>query len=262
MRPASASVVVAQAEAVFPIVGATLALALHRQRVVQAPAFQCAREAVTDEVWKSITTDRHGCLNRACPSYKSCAQMAARKRLRDASVIVANHDLLLADLAMGGGKILPAPEECFYVIDEAHGLPEKAVSSFASGHFINAERRSAEKLANLAASLQDALGTAFEPTCERIHDEADRLRSDLTDAYGFLSSLAQLRPTTECPRPTLEFEDSCLPEEFFEIGENIKNLTNSLAGLLDECQGALNDRLGTDRSKQEQPRTRAHRGTP
>ena len=79
---------------------------------------------------------------------------------------------------------------------------------------------------------------------------ADRLRSDLTDAYGFLSSLAQLRPTTECPRPTLEFEDSCLPEEFFEIGENIKNLTNSLAGLLDECQGALNDRLGTDRSKQ------------
>jgi|JI9StandDraft_2_1071091.scaffolds.fasta_scaffold04537_6 ATP-dependent DNA helicase DinG len=208
------------------------------------------REAVTDEVWKSITTDRHGCINRACPSYKSCAQMAARKRLRDASVIVANHDLLLADLAMGGGKILPSPEECFYVIDEAHGLPEKAVSIFASGHFINADRRSAEKLASLAAALQEALGTTYEPTCERIHDEADRLRSDLTDAYGFLSSLAQLRPTTECPRPTLEFEDSCLPEEFFEIGENIKNLTNSLAGLLDECQGALNDRLGTDRSKQ------------
>lgn len=208
------------------------------------------REGVTEEMWRSITTDRHGCLNRACPAYKSCAQMSARKRLRDASVIVANHDLLLADLAMGGGKILPAPEECFYVIDEAHGLPEKAVSSFASSHLINSERRSAEKLANLAAALQDALGTAFEATCERIHDEADRLRGNLADAFSFLSSLAQLRPTAECPRPTLEFEDSCLPEEFFEIGENIKNLTNSLAGLLDDCQAAINDLLGTDRSKQ------------
>lgn len=208
------------------------------------------RHSVTDEIWKSVTTDRNGCLNRACPSFKTCAQMLARKRLKEADVIVANHDLLLADLAMGGGKILPAPEDSFYMIDEAHSLPEKAVSSFASSHFVNAERRSAEKLANLAAPLQDALGTSFVATTERIHDEADRLCGEMADAYSYFASLAQLRPTAECPRPTLEFEQSCLPEEFFEIGENIKNLSNSLTGLLDECQGALNDLLGTDRSKQ------------
>lgn len=209
-----------------------------------------AREGITDEIWKSVTTDRHGCLNRACPSFKTCAQMLARKRLREADVIVANHDLLLADLAMGGGKILPAPGEAFLVIDEAHNLPEKAVSAFASSHFVNSERRSAEKLSNLAVTLSDALGTAFADCTERIGEEAERLGGHLGDAYSFFAGLAQLRPTAECPRPTLEFQQSCLPEEFFGIGENIKALANSLSGLLDSCQEALGALLGTDRSKQ------------
>ena len=173
------------------------------------------RPAVTDEVWKSVTTDRHGCLNRSCSHFKNCAQMQARKRLKEASVIVANHDLLLADLAMGGGKILPAPNESFYIIDEAHNLPEKAVSSFASSHFVNAERRSAEKLAGLSASIVDLLGGAYKDFADRIGDEATRLEENLRDAYSYFSGLSQLTPTTECPRPTLEFEQSCLPEEFF-----------------------------------------------
>ncbi len=207
-------------------------------------------DGVSDEVWRSVTTDRHGCLNRGCPSYKSCAQMAARRRVRDASVIVVNHDLLLADLAMGGGKILPPPEECFYVIDEAHSLPEKAVSSFASSHLVGADRRSAEKLAKLSDGLRDALDNGQLSTCKRIHDEAERLRDYLSDAFGFLSSLGQLQPSPTCPRPTLEFEDSCLPLEFFEIGGNIRALTNSLCGLLTECQDSLNGLIGADGSRQ------------
>ena len=88
--------------------------------------------------------------------------------------------LLLADLAMGGGKILPAPEECFYMLDEAHNLPEKAVSSFASSHFVNSERRSAEKLANLAAAISDAVGKTHAAQAERIHDEAEQLKENLS----------------------------------------------------------------------------------
>lgn len=209
-----------------------------------------ARSGVSDEIWKCVTTDRHGCLNRNCPAFKICAQMQARKRMKDATVIVVNHDLLLADLAMGGGKILPAPEETFYMIDEAHNLPEKAVSSFASSHFVNAERRSAEKLATLAASIGSALGSAYQPTAARINEEATRLRANLGDAFSYFSGLSQLQPTRECPRPTLEFEQSCLPEEFFGIGANVTNLSNSLAGLLDDCQKGIADLLGTDRSKQ------------
>ena len=63
-----------------------------------------------------------------------CAQLRifrARDALDDADVVVANHDLVLADLALGGGAILPAPKHTFYVFDEGHHLPDKALSHFA-----------------------------------------------------------------------------------------------------------------------------------
>lgn len=46
-------------------------------------------------------------------------------------VIVTNHDLVLADLALGGGAILPDPRETLYVFDEGHHLPDKAIGHFA-----------------------------------------------------------------------------------------------------------------------------------
>ena len=48
-------------------------------------------------------------------------------------VIVTNHDMVLADLALGGGAVLPDPRETIYVFDEGHHLPDKAINHFA--HF-------------------------------------------------------------------------------------------------------------------------------
>ncbi len=50
----------------------------------------------------------------------------AREHLDKADVIVANHALLMADIELGGGVILPEPEQTIYVIDEAHHLPQVA----------------------------------------------------------------------------------------------------------------------------------------
>ena len=209
-----------------------------------------ARSDVSDKTWKTVTTDRHGCLNRACPFFHDCAQMAARKRLRKAQVIVVNHDLLLADLAMGGGLILPSPADCFYVIDEAHNFPEKAVASFASNHMIHAARRASERIGTLSGALLEALGATYAPVCEKIRDEAARLHEDLSEAHAFMASLSQLRPTRERPRPTLEFADSCIPEAFFGIGENIRALTDNLIRLMSACQDDLGALLVSDRSRQ------------
>ena len=98
-----------------------------------------------------------------------------------------------------------------------HGKTEgqERTTPLASSHFVNAERRSAEKLAGLSASIVDLLGGAYKDFADRIGDEATRLEENLRDAYSYFSGLSQLTPTTECPRPTLEFEQSCLPEEFF-----------------------------------------------
>lgn len=159
-------------------------------------------EPVSDTFWGAVTTDRHGCLGRNCPAYQSCAQVAAKKRLKDADVIVANHDLVLADLAMGG-KIIAKPEEVFFVIDEAHHLPDRAVSAFATSHFVGAGRRMMEKVATFASSASQALGSSHSSLTKNLASLAERLGENLDDAYQYFNSLQQLKPTEAQPRPTL-----------------------------------------------------------
>lgn len=93
------------------------------------------KDAWPDELpadsWQKVTTDHRQCTGRKCSHVRNCAFFRARDALDDADVIVANHDLVLADLALGGGAILPAPKNAFYIFDEGHHLPDKALSHFA-----------------------------------------------------------------------------------------------------------------------------------
>ena len=54
---------------------------------------------------------------------------------------MANHDLVLADLATGGGNVLPEPEQTIYVFDEAHHLPSKSQNHLSRHMSLSAERR-------------------------------------------------------------------------------------------------------------------------
>ena len=83
-------------------------------------------QGIDERAWAGISTDHRGCANRRCDYFKRCPFFNARRKLDDAEVIVANHDLVLADLALGGGAVLPEPDACIYIFDEAHHLPEKA----------------------------------------------------------------------------------------------------------------------------------------
>ena len=87
---------------------------------------------VPDAIWFGATTDHSQCSGRRCPNISQCSFFRARDALQYADVVVANHDLVLADLALGGGAILSAPEDSIYVFDEGHHLPDKALGHFAS----------------------------------------------------------------------------------------------------------------------------------
>ena len=105
---------------------------------------------IDDQVWITITTDHRGCTNNKCSFFKQCPFFKAREKIENSDVLVVNHDLLLADLSLGGGVVLPAPSECIYIIDEAHRLQEKTQQHFS----ISARARSSRDWAdNLAASF-------------------------------------------------------------------------------------------------------------
>ena len=71
--------------------------------------------SVVDEAqWAPVTTDHAQCTGRRCSHVRQCSFFRARESLTQADVVVANHDLVLADLALGGGVILPPPEEAIF----------------------------------------------------------------------------------------------------------------------------------------------------
>ncbi len=81
----------------------------------------------TAAVWAHVTSTRENCLGSSCEHFDKCFVMRARKQALDADVVVVNHHLFFADVALrdeGVAELLP---KCNTVIfDEAHQLPETA----------------------------------------------------------------------------------------------------------------------------------------
>jgi len=82
-------------------------------------------------VWPLVTSTADNCLGQQCPEYSKCHVVKARKAAQEADLVVVNHHLLLADLAMkeeGFVEFLPGAEAI--IVDEAHQVPDLAVQFF------------------------------------------------------------------------------------------------------------------------------------
>lgn len=117
-----------------------------------------------------VTSTVDNCLGRDCPFVDRCFVLEARRRAQAAEVVIVNHHLLLADLALkdnGFGELLPGTDAV--IVDEAHQLPDVAQQFFgwsvgtreleSLARDVFAEARAAGTLAAVDASLS-ALGRA------------------------------------------------------------------------------------------------------
>lgn len=75
-----------------------------------------------------VAASSQTCLGNKCDHFNSCPFFSARRALSSAKVIIANHDLVLSDLAMDKEGIDPLFPGARYLVvfDEAHHLPDKA----------------------------------------------------------------------------------------------------------------------------------------
>src|SRR5262245_35636835 len=121
-------------------------------------------DGVDETVWRSVTTDHRGCTGNRCSFFRQCPYFRARARLGKADVIVANQDLLLADLALGGGAVLTEPEETQYVIDEAHHLADKTQQHFMSRVRLRGAMAALEQVEGALGTLAQRMGRPAELT--------------------------------------------------------------------------------------------------
>lgn len=51
--------------------------------------------AISDDLWRRLSTDKASCLNRNCHYYRECPFFVARREIQEAEVVVANHALVM-----------------------------------------------------------------------------------------------------------------------------------------------------------------------
>jgi ATP-dependent DNA helicase DinG len=175
-----------------------------------------------------VTSTVDNCLGNDCPFWSDCFVVRARQRAQEADLVVVNHHLLLADLALkqeGFGEILPGAQA--FVIDEAHQLPELAANFFGEGFGMRPWQELAHDSLAECRSVAGAQATLQQPaaTLELALRELRDAMADLPPrgtrwralakpevAAGFdalVAALAQLRDALALVREASAGLDAC-----------------------------------------------------
>lgn len=84
-------------------------------------------------VWPLVSSTTDNCLGSECPRFSDCHVMKARRLAQEADIVIVNHHLLFADLAVkqgGFGELLPQTDAL--ILDEAHQIPDTVSLFFSS----------------------------------------------------------------------------------------------------------------------------------
>jgi ATP-dependent DNA helicase DinG len=142
-----------------------------------------------------ITSNRENCLGSQCPKFKTCHVNAARREALGADVVVINHHLFFADMAVretGMAELLPSVR--VVIFDEAHQLNEVGVNFL--GHQLGTAQLLDVTRDMLATGLQLARGLAdWQGVCAGLERAARELRL----MGGKRHSAVKLRWTEQAP---------------------------------------------------------------
>ena len=80
--------------------------------------------------WDRVKSEHGNCRGRKCLHFRDCFYWAARRRLENADIIVANHALLFSDLVLKEQGVSLLPDYKLVIIDEAHNIEHVAEDHF------------------------------------------------------------------------------------------------------------------------------------
>jgi ATP-dependent DNA helicase DinG len=200
-------------------------------------------DGVDDQVWRGVTTDHRGCANNRCSFFKQCPFFKARAGLDGVDVIVANHDLVLADLALGGGAVLPEPEDCIYVFDEAHHLPDKTQQHFASSARLLSACTWLEGLATVLGSMAQRFGRpdVLVDLATRVGGHTAAAQQALRELHAGVDGLP-FQPRDEALE-TYRFPLGAIPDDLATLAATAARPLRELHDVLERAHQLLQDVL-------------------
>ncbi|MGE0452518.1 MAG: ATP-dependent DNA helicase [Vicinamibacteria bacterium] len=127
------------------------------------------------EFWREISASSENCIGQSCSDFDACFVTEMRRRALEADVVVVNHHLLCADLAVretSYGEVIPPYDSV--ILDEAHLVEDVATQYFGlsvSSHRVDELLRDVQR--ELKAGALDAPLVLAE--ADSVRHRADRL---------------------------------------------------------------------------------------
>lgn len=192
-------------------------------------------------IWPLVTSTADNCLGQKCPEYSKCHVVKARRAAQEADLVVVNHHLLLADLAMkeeGFVEFLPGAEAL--ILDEAHQVPDLATQFFG----VSLGTREIDRLVDEARAATMPYGQAdLNRRIDELQSAVRNLRADAPRKEG-RHDLADVMPEIresldalthavhDCQVALAEFGDATI--EIEKIHEQLLGIAERLAVLSSE----------------------------
>ena len=164
-------------------------------------------------VWPRVTSTPENCLGQACAHFSACWVVRARRAAQEADLVVVNHHLFLADLALREGgfeDFLPSFDA--FVLDEAHQLPEIAPAFFGGS-------LSSRQLQDLVRDVKTEQ-LQWAPDVPDLRVRADRLKTAVLTLREGLGAAARRGGWNEGP--------GALPEPLDAVEEALRELEAGL----------------------------------
>ncbi|WP_036074680.1 ATP-dependent DNA helicase [Limnohabitans sp. Rim47] len=186
-------------------------------------------------LWPLVTSTRDNCLGSSCPRYRACHVNLARKEAMASDVVVINHHLFFADMAVresGVAELLPTVRVT--VFDEAHQLNEIGVN------FLGKQLSTVQLLELsrdvLATGLQLARGLV---DWHALTDRLEKSSRDLRLAAGMHRGSVRLRWTETLPEGVEGSEWTPALQNVLQALAQLQNGLETVAELAPDFQRLL-----------------------
>jgi ATP-dependent DNA helicase DinG len=178
-------------------------------------------------LWPRVTSTPENCLGAECPFFDDCHVVKARREALDADVVVVNHHLLFADLALkqeGFGEILPGAAA--FILDEAHQIPELAGQFFSQSVSARQLTELAQDALTECNGITGAIGLLLEPV-EALQDALRKLRLAM-DALPARGAFQQLQDRADVRASLHDLREllATLAELLASQAERSRGMTN------------------------------------
>lgn len=184
--------------------------------------------------WAPIAAERSTCTGKHCPQFSQCTYYDARKKVASATVIVANHDLLLASV---GAKLLPDLNNALLILDEGHELPSVASAQFSA----SADLSNLRWLDQMGSRLQK-VGTEIKYRDTAAAVELTRqIKQAMSDLQGLVMSL--YGSSVNSREKYARLPHGVLPEPLVEPVRLLVSTSLALASHMKGVSDSLNENI-------------------